>query len=240
MSSPTDKLEIVVGKFPLDATLCNINGVRTLLLAVDQTFSRAVNNVRNVLPGITVEAAERMIREQAPELRDIDERLGLADPVPPSVDSPAAAPAGELVEEPFPRATAKRRQKMVLVAALLPALAASWALGRYTNVADSTPATTKASAPGATPDAPDVETMQAPFTDPKFEWFSGSSDIVCNPISTLEAECTDSDGMVMFTKAATGPDSTVFMFSYGRERIGLRIFYDAKYASTWSTQEGSR
>ncbi|MFJ4085004.1 hypothetical protein ACIP2Z_39425, partial [Streptomyces iakyrus] len=240
MSSPTEKLDIVVGEFPTDAMLCNIKGVRTLFLGVDQTFSRAVNNVRNVLPGITVEAAERMIREQAPELRDFDELLGRTDPVPPSVEGPAAVLMDEVVKEQLPRANGKRRRKAVLVAALLPALAASWALGRYTNVADTEPSTTKASAADATPDAVDTVAEQAPFTDPKFEWFSGSSDIVCDPISALEAECTDSDGMVMSTKAATGPDSTIFTFSYGSERIGLRIFYDAEYAKTWAKQDGSR
>ncbi|SEE83712.1 hypothetical protein SAMN05216483_6721 [Streptomyces sp. 2131.1] len=239
MSSPTDKLDIVVGEFPTDAMLCNLNGVRTLFLGVDQTFGRAVSNVRNVLPGITVEAAERMVREQAPELRDFDELLGRTDPVPPSVEGPAAALVDDAVREQLPRGAAKRRRRAVLVAALLPALAASWAVGRYTNIDDAT-STTAASAPDASPSLADADVVKAPFADPQFKWFSGSSEIVCDPINALEAECTDSDGIVMATKAATGPDSTIFTFSYGSERIGLRIFYDAKYAATWAKQDGSR
>ncbi|WP_143659178.1 hypothetical protein [Streptomyces sp. SA15] len=43
----------------------------------------------------------------------------------------------------------------------------------------------------------------------------------------------------MSSKAATGPDSTIFTFSYGSERIGLRIFGDADYAETWVHQDGT-
>ncbi|MFJ4880092.1 hypothetical protein ACIP93_33460 [Streptomyces sp. NPDC088745] len=240
MSSPTEKLDIVVGNFPADAALYNINGVRTLFMGSGQTFSRAVANVRNVLPGITLEAAERMIREQCPEFRDFDDLLGLNNPTPPSVERTPAGPADDNV---FLSSRRRRRnRKAALVAALLPALAASWALGRYSDIADPAPTQAKASAPDVKP-GPDnggAGPAKIPFTDPKFEFFSGSSSIECAPISALEAECTDSDGMVMATKAATGPDSTIFTFSYGSERIGLRIFYDARYAETWARQDGSR
>ncbi|MEV8344523.1 hypothetical protein [Streptomyces niveus] len=238
MSNPTEKIDIVVGDFPTDAALYNVSGVRTLFMGKGQTFTRAVCNVRNVLPGVTIEAAERMIREQCPEFRDFDELLGRTEPVPQSVEGPPAAPAADVVKERPSRN--KHRQRVVLVAALLPALAASWAMGRYMNVADTSPST-GASAPDATVEGDGaVGEAKAPFADSKFKWFSGSSDIECDPISTLEAECTDADGMVMSTKAATGPDSTIFSFSYGSERIGLRIFYDAEYADTWARQTGSK
>ncbi|MEU9354968.1 hypothetical protein AB0D65_29235 [Streptomyces griseoloalbus] len=237
MSSHTDKLDIIVGEFPTDAALYNIKGVRTLFMSSAQTFSNAVENVRNVLPGITLEAAERMIREQCPEFKDIDDLLGLNRPAPPSVERPPIEPV-DVVKEQFP---GKRRRKVVLVAALLPALAASWALGRYTNVADTAPADT-AKATAAAPDkaADDAEDDVAPFKEPRFTRFAGASNIDCDPISPLEAECTDADGKVMSTKAATGPDSTIFTFSYGSERIGLRIFYEAAYAETWARQDGTQ
>lgn len=239
MSSPTDKLDIVVGEFPTDAALYNINGVRTLFLSSGQTFSSAVRNVRNVLPGIALEAAERMIREQCPEFKDIDDLLGLTKPAPPSVDRPPAPPVDDVVKEQHPN---KRCRKVVLVAALLPALAASWALGRYTNVASTTPtgpAQTTAAVPEAAAESP-ADPRQAPFLEPRFTHFAGASNIDCDPISPLEAECTDADGKVMSTKAATGPDSTIFTFSYGSERIGLRIFYEASYAATWARQDGTQ
>ncbi|MFC9280937.1 hypothetical protein [Streptomyces collinus] len=228
---PIDRLEIEVGNFPLDSSFIEHNGTYTLFLR-PQTFSSAVRHVRNVLPHITLEAAEQMVREQCPEFKDFDELFGLTTPPVPSIERPADLP----VKEDTHPERSKRRRRAVLVAALLPALAASWALGRYTNVADTEPVKTTASAPD--PSSPAVD--QAPFSDSKFEFFAGSSKIVCDPISTLEAECTDADGMVMSTKAATGPDSTIFTFSYGSERIGLRIFYDAEYAKTWARQDGSR
>ncbi|MCG8971864.1 hypothetical protein [Streptomyces sp. CL12-4] len=238
MSSPhTEKLEVVVGDFPTQAALINYNGVRTLCMGRGQTFSRAVDNVLNVLPGITREAAETLIREQCPEFQDFDTLFGLTEPAPPSVERPPAEPEDDVVKEAAPR---NRRRTAVLVAALLPALVASWALGRYTNTADTSPAVPQASAPDATPDPTDTAAPAAPFTDAKFEFFTGSSQIDCDPVSTLEAECTDSDGMVMFTKAATGPDSTIFTFSYGSERLGLRVFYDAEYAQTWARQDGTQ
>ncbi|MFF1600705.1 hypothetical protein ACFVYV_24905, partial [Streptomyces mirabilis] len=239
MSSPAEKIDIVVGDFPADAALFRMNGIRTLFMGEGQTFTRAVDNVMNVLPGITREAAERMIREQCPEFPDLDDMLGLNAPTPPSVERPPVDLKDDATTEQLP-AAGKRRHKAYVVAALLPALAASWALGRYTNIVNDEPVHTKASAPDVTPDASGTTVENAPFTDDKFDYFSGASKIECSPVSALEAECTDADGMVMSTKAATGPDSTIFTFSYGSERIGLRIFYDADYAQTWARQDGSR
>ncbi|MEU2968977.1 hypothetical protein ABZ687_28870 [Streptomyces ardesiacus] len=234
-NSHTEKLDIIVGNFPTDAALYNINGVRTLFMSSAQTFSNAVENVRNVLPGITLEAAERMIREQCPEFKDLDDLLGRNAPTLPSVERPAPEPAAVDKEQP----PGKRRRKVALVAALLPALAASWALGRYTHTPDTAPADSAKTATTA-PDAAGADHEKAPFEEPRFTRFAGVSSIDCDPISPLEAECTDADGKVMSTKAATGPDSTVFTFSYGSERIGLRIFYDADYAGTWARQDGTK
>ncbi|MFI6142351.1 hypothetical protein ACIBCC_29695 [Streptomyces griseus] len=230
---PIDKIEIDVGPWPADATLTRHNGVYTLFLSKHQTASRAARHVCNLIPGMPYEAAERLIRDQCPELKGMDELLGLDDVPPPSVERPVQTPV------PLPRepVRSKRRRRAVFVAALLPALAASWALGRYTDIpgseagTDTTAATAADSADGLDP---------APFTGPRFSHFAGAGGIECDPISPLEAECTDADGMVMSSKAATGADSTIFTFSYGAERIGLRIFYDAEYADTWARQKGTR
>ncbi|WP_108934606.1 hypothetical protein [Streptomyces ardesiacus] len=232
---PIDRIEIEVGDFPLDSSFIEHQGTYTLFLR-PQTFGSAVQHVRNVLPHITLEAAESMVREQCPEFPDFDKLMGLDLPPVPSIERPAAPPVNEGHLEPERH---KRRRRAVLVAALLPALVASWAVGRYTNVADTSPdKQAAASTPDASPDAADAD--KAPFTEPRFTHFAGASSIDCDPISPLEAECTDADGKVMSTKAATGPDSTVFTFSYGSERIGLRIFYDADYAKTWARQEGTQ
>ncbi|MER7951997.1 hypothetical protein ABTY59_31865 [Streptomyces sp. NPDC096079] len=239
MTSPTNKLDIVVGPFPADAALWDLNGVRTLMLREGQSFSSARDNVRNVLPGITVEAAERMIREQCPEFRDLDDLLGVSTPAPPSVERPPVEmPADDVAKGLL---AGRRRRNLALIAAILPALTASWALGRYVQFGDSDSTRITAAAPDVSPSAsPSIGAMAAPFRDSKFEFFAGSNDIECATISPLAAECTDADGMVMSTKAATGPDSTIFTFSYGSERIGLRIFYDSEYADTWARQDGSQ
>ncbi|WP_371604986.1 hypothetical protein OG345_41965 (plasmid) [Streptomyces sp. NBC_01220] len=226
---PVDRIEIEVGKFPVNGALIEHKGKYTLHLSPMQTLETATRHVQNVLPSITREAAERLIREQCPEFRSLDDMLGVTDTPVRTVER-LPDPAGLQGAESMRRT---RRRRAVLVAALLPALAASWAVGRYTTTSDS-------AAPGeAVASAPD-KTDDAPFENSQFEFFAGSSQIACNPISTLEAECTDSDGMVMATKAATGPDSTIFTFSYGSERIGLRLFYDSEYAATWARQDGSR
>ncbi|MFF9901203.1 hypothetical protein [Streptomyces longispororuber] len=241
MSSPPERIDIHVSKdFPADVALFTIDGVRTLFMR-PQEFNTAVHNVRNALPSIPHEAAEQMVRQHPESFPLFDELFGRNDPVPPPVtySAPPPPPAAPISKQPFRRAW---RRKALVVAALLPALAGSWALGRYTHIPDVTEEKAKASAPDSTPGTAesDAGTAKAPFTDPKFKSFSGASTITCDPISTLEAECTDADGMVMSSKAATGPDSTIFTFSYGSERIGLRIFYDAKYAGTWARQDGSR
>jgi hypothetical protein len=230
-----DKVEILVGPFPVDASLMEHKGQRTLLLRPQQTFSSAVRHIRHLLPDLPLEAAERLVREQCPEFKDFDELLGANEPPAPRVEWPAEPVA--VRDTVVPRRSARRRRAM-LAAALLPALAASWAVGRYTDLVD--PSSDAAAA--SVPDTAGVASSDpaGPFTDGKFEYFAGSSKIVCEPISELEAECTDADGMVMSTKAATGPDSTIFTFSYGSERIGLRIFYEAGYAATWARQDGSQ
>lgn len=232
MSKPAQRLDIIVDpKLPVDAMKSHVDGVTTLVLR-PQTFDNAVEHVRSVLPGITVEGAEQMVRTQCPEFRSFDDLLGPSTPPAPRVDYVPDAPSEGVAKERFlPR---KRRRQAVLVAALLPALAVSWGLGRYTNVVSPPPSIASAVA------EPGAQTVPAPFADTRFEYFAGSSSIECSTVSTLAAECTDADGMVMSTKAATGPDSTIFTFSYGSERIGLRIFYDANYADTWARQDGSR
>ncbi|MGW0033063.1 hypothetical protein ACWDXD_25005 [Streptomyces sp. NPDC003314] len=238
MSKSPQRLDIIVDKaLPVVAVKRTVDGVETLFLQ-PQVFESAVEHVRSVLPGISVKAAEDMLREQCPEFRSFDELIGPPELPTPRVNCLPPDPTGDVAPRK-PLLPRRRRRQAVLVAALLPALVGSWALGRYTDIIDPRPA--PASAPDITSASrPGTAPVPAPFDDLRFEDFTGSSRISCNPISTLAAECTDADGMVMSTKAATGPDSTIFTFSYGSERIGLRVFYDAGYAGTWSTQDGSR
>ncbi|MEU1355264.1 hypothetical protein ABZ410_15385 [Streptomyces cinnamoneus] len=217
-----------------DVGVVNMDGERHLFLS-PQSFYSAVRQVSAAMPDLPLEQVERLVRDHC-EFKDFDELLGPTEPAPP-VDLPPPT------EEPSaPVGPSGRAKKWVIAAALLPALAGSWALGHSTGVES---ASTAASAPdGVTARkeaAKDNRNLgPEPFTAPDFKDFSVAGRISCSPIDDLEAECTDSDGMVMATKAATGPDSTIFTFSYGKERLGLRIFGTAEYAKTWAMQDASR
>ncbi|MFE3139601.1 hypothetical protein [Streptomyces scopuliridis] len=219
-----------------DVGVVSINGERHLFLS-PQSFYSAVRQVKSAMPDLPMEQIERLVREHS-EFKDFDELLGpLAEPAPP-VDHPP------FTQEPSaPVRPSGRAKKWAIAAALLPAFAGTWALGHFTG---ANPVAMTASAPDASPSTSsdnsvgDQDLGPEPFTARDFMDFSDAGKIDCNPIDNLEAECTDSDGMVMATKAATGPDSTIFTFSYGPERIGLRIFGDAEYAETWTRQDGSQ
>ncbi|GHH21912.1 hypothetical protein [Streptomyces lanatus] len=212
-----------------DLGLVNVGGERLLFLK-PQSFDSAVRQVRSALPDLPLEQVERLVREH-PEFMDFEELLGTVKSARPLDITPTPD------ESLQPARVLGRAKRWVIAAALAPALAGSWALGYVT--ADS-PAGTTASAPDASPSpGSTVQSAAKPFVGPEFMGFSDAGQIDCKPIATLEAECTDADGMVMSSKAATGPDSTIFTFSYGSERIGLRIFGDADYAETWVRQDGT-
>ncbi|MFF4057757.1 hypothetical protein ACFYZ0_18610 [Streptomyces sp. NPDC001708] len=214
-----------------DLGLVNLNGERLLFLK-PQSFDSAVRQVRFALPDLPLEQVERMVREH-PEFKDFGELLGTDKPAPPLDITPVP-------DEPLlPGRPRGRVRRWVVAAALVPALAGSWALG---YLAAGSPAGTSASAPDASPSPSGALAGQSsvkPFVGPEFLGFSDAGQIDCKPIANLEAECTDADGMVMASKAAIGPDSTIFTFSYGAERIGLRIFADKDYAETWVRQDGT-
>ena len=221
-----------------DVGVVTVGGQRHLFLS-PQSFGSAVRQVSSAMPDLPLEQVERLVREHCTELKDFDELLGPIEPAPPVDFPPPPADPPALTQ---PRGRAK---KWAIAAALLPAFAGTWALGHFTS---GGPVTTAASAPDGTPsnasdgqEASDNRNLgPEPFTAREFMDFSDAGKIDCSPIDNLEAECTDADGMVMATKAATGPDSTIFTFSYGPERLGLRIFGTADYAETWTQQVGSR
>ncbi|MFG3263467.1 hypothetical protein [Streptomyces bobili] len=212
-----------------DLGLVNIGGKRHLFLKL-QSFDSAVRQVCSALPDLPLEQVERLLSEHS-EFKDFDELLGTVEPAAPLDITPTPV---EPLQPARPRGHAKR---WVIAAALAPVLAGSWALGYVT--ADSA-AETSASAPDVSPSTGSSgQPAVKPFTDSEFMDFSEAGQIDCEPIANLSAECTDADGMVMSSQAATGPDSTIFTFSYGSERIGLRIFGDADYAETWIRQDGT-
>lgn len=220
-----------------DVGVVNVNGERHLFLS-PQSFYSAVRQVSSAMPEMTLEQVERLVREHC-EFQDFDELLAPAVESTPPVHLPPPLP-----EQPTAPRPSGRAKKWVIAAALLPAFVGTWALGhssgdRSTSAASSPDAHPSTSADRQTSDD-DKNLGPEPFTAHDFMDFSQAGKIACSPIDNLEAECTDADGMVMATKAATGPDSTIFTFSYGPERLGLRIFGTSHYAATWTQQDGSR
>ncbi|MGY1502877.1 hypothetical protein ACW4TU_40980 [Streptomyces sp. QTS52] len=209
-----------------DVGLANLGGERHLFLK-PQRFDSVVRQVSSAMPDLPLEHVERLLREHPADFKDFDDLLGSIEP-PPFLD------ITPLSDEPVQSARLHGRAKRWMVAAALaPALAGSWALGYFTA---GSPVDILASA-DASPSG--VQSAAKPFIDGEFLDFSEAGQIDCKPIANLEAECTDADGMVMASKAAIGPDSTIFTFSYGSERIGLRIFGDVHYAETWARQDGT-
>ncbi|MEW1701194.1 hypothetical protein [Streptomyces sp. NPDC091278] len=213
-----------------DVGVVSSNGQRTLFLR-PQSFSSAVRQIRRAMPDLPLEQVERLVREHA-QFRDMDELLA---PVPavsvPPVDLPPQSPA-----PPVPAVAARRGRgrNWVIAAVLLPAFAGTWGLGHATGSKGNQTHVEAAAK------VHDQRQVPEPFQAGAFLGFSNSGKIECRTIDALEAECTDSDGMVMATTAATGAESTVFIFSYGSERVGLRIFHDSGYAATWFKQDGSQ
>ncbi|MFF7169632.1 hypothetical protein [Streptomyces pseudovenezuelae] len=231
-SQPPIHIHILSPEDEDDADLTDVGLVRMggecHLFLKPQSFDSAVRQVSSAMPDLPMEHVERLLREH---FKDFDELLGSNESVPPMDITPTPG-------EPAQSARLHgRARRWAIAAALVPALVGSWALGHFT--ADS-PAGSAATTPDASPTgAVGLQPAAKPFVGPEFLDFSKAGQIDCKPIADLEAECTDADGMVMSSKAATGPDSTIFTFSYGSERIGLRIFDDAHYAETWARQDGT-
>ncbi|NEA53616.1 hypothetical protein G3I60_05450 [Streptomyces sp. SID13666] len=218
-----------------DVGVVTLDGERHLFLS-PQSFYSAVRQVSAAMPDLPIEQVERLVRDHC-DFKDFDELLASpAEPAPP-VDQPPSsleAPAAPA------RVGAGRAKNWAVAAALLPSLVGAWALGHYTGSNEAPTAANTPAARAGDSSFADKNLGPEPFTARDFTAFSDAGKIDCNPIDNLEAECTDSDGMVMATKAATGPDSTIFTFSYGSEGLVLRIFGDAKYAETWSQQDASK
>lgn len=212
-----------------DLGLVNIGGERHLFLK-PQSFDSAVRQVCSVMPDLPVEQVERLVREH-PEFKGFDELLG-------SVASAARLEiAPSFDEPPQPVDRLGRVKRWGVAASLASALVGSWGLGHVTaGSTERTPVSVAGASPSPTST---LQHAAEPFASSEFMEFADAGQIDCRPIANLEAECTDADGMVMSSKAATGPDSTIFTFSYGSEQMGLRIFGESDYSEIWIRQDGT-
>jgi hypothetical protein len=79
-----------------------------------------------------------------------------------------------------------------------------------------------------------------PFESAEFRTFAAKGQVMCDPIDAMTAKCTDVDGTVMLSTVLTGPESTLFNFAYGSDRVGMRVFTSHGEARMWVSQQGTK
>lgn len=184
-------------------------------------YSEPGNRVLVLRPGQTfnnaVAAAQRCLPHSHPDTVRTIVRTNL--PGAPDFDPPDPTPVrtGPAEPEPAPSRWQQRWQQRSLIpllaAALVIAVVGTFGIVRLV-----------------------VGPEGGPFTDEAFQAFARQGEVTCEQLDELSAQCWDPNGNVMISEATIGPRSVVYMFSYGQERIGLRVFADARSAKKWVEQ----
>jgi hypothetical protein len=208
-----------------DAVLLELEGAEpTLFISPEQSLGSALIAVKGCMPHLSDEQIRNLV-SQVPGMVELDARMGTIDPTPPRIQAPLPEEPAAPPRPHRPRVAWTRRLAVTAVA--LPALLAGYAIGAHSQ--EHT---------GVTPAA--SKSDDQPYENPEFQAFSRDGKMRCQTIAPLRAQCTDVDGMSMLAEAAVGPNSVVYTFSYGKETLGLRVFYDAVSARTWADQEGNQ
>ncbi|MEU5181177.1 hypothetical protein AB0G49_14105 [Streptomyces longwoodensis] len=207
-------------------------GVTYLFISPDQSFDYAVKSVQKACPTLSLSQVQEIIRTHCPDIREMNERLGVDHPPVPRFE---AAPPPEI--PPAVDKGAHRRPRPPRWARVA-AIAAPALVGGTLIAQLFTPGRSDS----GTPDAAGVTVTQseAPsvFDDPTFKEYAASGDLRCEPVGQYAAKCVDEDGQVMLSEASVG-DSAVFTFSYNAEKIGFRLFETPSDASLWAAEEGN-
>ena len=232
MSQPDRPIEVRFEDVKMDVALVEDSGRRVLYVLPGQSLQSAVHQAADVLH-MDRSSVERVLREAMHAkgnphlLREINDFMG-CDQAPPRVE---AAPAPDS-SRPRGRALVWQRALplWLVAAAVAPALAAGWAIGHVSSP----------DAPQSGPTTATTRSSGDPYSDPVFREFSQDGQMRCEPLGPLAAKCQDVDGMVMLSEAVVGPDSSVFTFSYGSERIGLRLFRTPRTAKEWASKPSTQ
>jgi hypothetical protein len=202
---------IVVEDVGADAVLVEVNGEPVLVLSPHQSFASAVSAVERYVPELDQDRARALIRAHLPQAPDL-ELAGVA---------PSQTPPAERVERRW--MSAKLGVGIAAVAA-----AGGIVLGQLGNqVATSTAET-------------ELRSASSPFDSATFRRLAAEGDLMCTPIGSLRARCTDWDGSVMLAEASVGPDKLTVIFSYGKERIGVAVFGSPALARAWAVEPATR
>jgi hypothetical protein len=201
---------IVVEDVGADAVLVEVNGEPVLVLSPHQSFASAVSAVERYVPELDQDRARALIRAHLPDAPDLEV-------------------AGETLSAP-PADREERRWVPAKLGIVLAAVAAAGGivLGQLGNQARTS--TVQA----------DSQSASSPFDGDTFRRLAAEGDLMCTPIGTLRARCTDWDGSVMLAEANVGPEKLTVIFSYGKERIGVAVFPSAADAHAWVSEPATR
>lgn len=216
---------VATEEFDADALLIRHGDIVLLAINPKKPFQSAVNAAMAVLlpdfPNLHLDDVRALIRPVIPDMVELESMLG-ADMPPLTTSAPCP--------EPQP-ATARRFHRGRLGRGLLVAAVAAAGVGAGWGTQQATQ---------QSPAAGSQTTVKTYESDPDFKRFAAAGRMQCETIGFLQAKCTDTDGMVMLGEAAIGPGSTIYTFSYGSERIGLRVFTTTANATTWVQQTGTK
>ncbi|MER5482620.1 hypothetical protein ABT024_05300 [Streptomyces sp. NPDC002812] len=210
-------------------------GVTVLVVSPKQSFDVAVKGIMRVCPGLTLTQVQDLVRNNCPNIREMNERLGASQSIPRVEAAPKAGTitptANHVCAPPHPRAPRWAR----IVAVATPALIGGILAAQWLHLEG--PWTDRHSTVGAP--GPAQHAVEQPYKTAAFKLIATSGGIQCAAMGQFEAKCVDVDGKAMMSEASIGT-STAFSFTYDSKKIGFRIFPAEDAAAAWSGEDANR
>lgn len=211
-TAPTIPTVLVADDSPTDAALLEApDGSRVLVLRPMQTFSNAVAQITKLMPSAHPDTVRGIVRLYLPDSADFD---SVESVTRRSVSSTLPMPVGD--DE-----RAHRRKRLLQKVGIHVGM---WSVVSLSAIAYMV----------------GDEPRPAPYESAEFQQFAAKGQMMCSPIDAATASCTDVDGTVMLSTVMTGPQSTLFNFTYGSHRVGMRVFETDKAALQWASADGSK
>ncbi len=211
----TAPVRVIVADVGADVALVPSDAGPILVLRPEQSFESACTQVLRVLPDLHPDAARALVREHLPDAIDLPSALDL-----PSATTP-----------PVSTSRGGRRTAVMVTSLSLAGLAVA-GFGAVT-VADSIDDIHDRSELLAS-------TERDAFGNESFTAFTNTGLMRCATTGTQVARCTDEDGLVMTSEASFGPNAVHYTFSWGSERIWLRIFPNPRDADAYASEGATR
>ncbi|MBG7704893.1 hypothetical protein HCJ76_44230 [Streptomyces sp. MC1] len=211
-------------------------GITYLFVSPNQSFDSAIKSVMKACPTLTRGQVQDLIRDHCPDIKEMNERLGIDHPPVPRFE---AAPAPDVLP-PVDEKGAHRRPRPPrwarIAAIAAPALVGGALLAQVFSPAGRGGDTGRSGAHEKTVSQGDAPSV---FDDPTFKRYVNGGKIHCDSVGQYAAKCVDDDGQVMLSEASVG-DTAVFTFSYGSDNIAFRIFENTADAKLWAAEDANR